>query len=68
MHAALPLGCALLVAGTVLTGVAVAFDLLAPLAVAAVVLGLGQGLVVGAGLGALGRRRARGETEERAAA
>jgi len=52
---ALPLGCAGLIAGAALLGAAVALSSLWPLMASAPVVGLGQGLVVGAGLGAINR-------------
>jgi MFS family permease len=53
---ALPLGCAGLMLGAALLGLAVAFNSLWPLLASAPIVGLGQGLVVGAGLGAINKR------------
>jgi MFS family permease len=62
---ALLVGCALLLLGAVLFGVAVGAESLATLLVSAVVVGLGQGVVIGAGLAAINQRapvERRGET------
>ncbi len=62
---ALVAGCALLVAGTGLLALALAIESLATLLASSVVLGLGQGLVIGAGLAAINQRapvEQRGET------
>jgi MFS family permease len=59
------LGCGLLVAGIALFGVAVGIESLPLLLVSAVVDGLGQGIVIGAGLAAINQRAPvarRGET------
>jgi MFS family permease len=53
---ALPAGCAALAAGLVLLGLSLAFEALAALIAAAVVTGLAQGVIVGAGLGLLTAR------------
>lgn len=62
---ALAAGCGLLLAGAALLAVAVGIDSLASLFASAVVVGLGQGVVVGAGLAAINERapaERRGET------
>jgi MFS family permease len=62
---ALLVGCVLLFAGVALLGVAVGIESLAALFASAVVVGLGQGIVVGAGLAAINQRAPvehRGET------
>jgi MFS family permease len=62
---ALVAGCVLLVAGTGLLALALAIESLATLLVSSVVLGLGQGFVLGAGLAAINQRapvEQRGET------
>ena len=62
---ALVSGCAFLVAGTGLLALALAIESLATLLASSVVLGLGQGLVIGAGLAAINQRapvEQRGET------
>jgi MFS family permease len=53
---ALPLGCSGMIAGGALLGTAVAWNSLWPLMASAPIVGLGQGLVVGAGLGAINKR------------
>jgi MFS family permease len=58
-------GCALLLAGIALFGVAVAVESLAALLASAVVVGFGQGIVIGASLAAINQRapvERRGET------
>ena len=62
---ALMSGCMFLVAGTGLLALALAIESLATLLASSVVLGLGQGLVIGAGLAAINQRapvEQRGET------
>jgi MFS family permease len=62
---ALILGCALLVGGVGLLGLALGIESLAALIASALVVGLGQGLVIGAGLAAINQRapvERRGET------
>lgn len=62
---ALPLGCALLVAGVALLALSLAVDSLPALFASAVVAGLGQGTVVSGGLAAIAERapaKRRGET------
>ena len=62
---ALAAGCALFVAGAGLLGLALAIESLATLLASSVVLGLGQGLVIGAGLAAINQKAPvaqRGET------
>jgi MFS family permease len=62
---ALLVGCALLCVGVALLGLAVAIESLAALFASAVVVGFGQGIVVGAGLSAINQRapvERRGET------
>ena len=62
---ALLAGCALLVAGAGLLALSLAIESLATLLASSVVLGLGQGLVIGAGLAAINQRapvEQRGET------
>jgi MFS family permease len=62
---ALMSGCVFLVAGTGLLALALAIESLATLLASSVVLGLGQGLVIGAGLAAINQRapvEQRGET------
>jgi MFS family permease len=53
---ALPAGCAALTAGLALLGLALALETLVALIAAAVVAGLAQGVIVGAGLGLLTAR------------
>jgi predicted MFS family arabinose efflux permease len=53
---ALPAGCAALAAGLVMLGLALALEALVALIAAAVVTGLAQGVIVGAGLGLLTAR------------
>jgi MFS family permease len=62
---ALPLGCAGMIAGAALLMTAIVLDSLWPLVASAPVVGLGQGLCVGAGLGAVNKHAPedrRGET------
>jgi MFS family permease len=62
---ALLAGCALLVSGAGLLALSLAIESLATLLASSVVLGLGQGLVIGAGLAAINQRapvKQRGET------
>ena len=62
---ALASGCVLLIAGAGLLALALAIESLATLLASSVVLGLGQGLVIGAGLAAINQRapvEQRGET------
>jgi len=54
-RAALPLGCVLLLAGAGLLALSIAAETLAALVASALVAGLGQGVVVGAGLAAINR-------------
>jgi MFS family permease len=56
VRVALPLGCAGLMLGTGLVGLAVLLSQLWPLITATVVLGSGQGLVVGSGLGGINQK------------
>ncbi len=62
---ALLVGCALLLLGVALLGLAIGVESLAALFASAVVVGLGQGVVIGAGLAAINQRapvEQRGET------
>lgn len=62
---ALLAGCALMLAGTALFALSVGIESLAALLASAVVVGLGQGIVIGAGLAAINQRapvERRGET------
>jgi MFS family permease len=62
---ALVVGCALLLVGTALLGLSIWIESLAALFASAIVVGLGQGIVVGAGLAAINQRapvERRGET------
>ena len=64
-RAALIVGCLLVIAGVGLTALALGIDSLATLIAASVVVGLGQGVVIGAGLAAINQRapvERRGET------
>jgi MFS family permease len=64
-RASLVLGCAIMIAGLALTAVALGVESLAALIAGSVVVGLGQGLVIGAGLAAINQRapvERRGET------
>lgn len=53
---ALPLGCALLIAGVALVAISVAVEAFVPLVLATPLIGVSQGLVIGAGLAGINQR------------